>query len=224
MKLYQHPMSTTCRPIIMFIADEGLDVEQQVVDILAGEQYGDAYKLVNPSCLVPALDDDDFRLIESSAILKYLAEKSGSKAYPKDIRARTRVNERLDWVNTNFYRSFGYGLVYTQILDPYKLTDAAAHKAQVLMGLSQAQRFLAVMNDHMLGNGATWLAGDDITIADYLASGIVSVGEVIGCTFKDYPNIANWLARMKVRPNWQAANGAIQQWAEFVKGPTYVTV
>jgi hypothetical protein len=37
MKLYQHPMSTTCRPLIMFIGDEGIECEQQVVDILAGE-------------------------------------------------------------------------------------------------------------------------------------------------------------------------------------------
>ena len=44
MKLYQHPVSTTCRPILMFIADEGLDVELETVDILSGEQYGEAYR------------------------------------------------------------------------------------------------------------------------------------------------------------------------------------
>ena len=34
MKLYQHPVSTSCRPVMMFIADENLEVEQQIVDIL----------------------------------------------------------------------------------------------------------------------------------------------------------------------------------------------
>ena len=43
MKLYQHPASTSSRPVIMFIADEGLDVEQQIIDIMAGGQYGEAF-------------------------------------------------------------------------------------------------------------------------------------------------------------------------------------
>ena len=78
MKLYQYPASTSSRPVIMFIADEGLDVEQQIVDIMAGEQYGEAFSRINPSNFVPVLEDGEFRLIESSAILKYLAETSGS--------------------------------------------------------------------------------------------------------------------------------------------------
>jgi len=65
MKLYQHPASTTCRPIMMLIEDEGLDVEQQVVDILAGEPYGEAFTAINPSNFVPVLEYGDFRLIES---------------------------------------------------------------------------------------------------------------------------------------------------------------
>ena len=107
MKLYQHPASTTCRPIMMFIADEKLDVEQQVVDILSGEQYGEEFAKINPSGFVPVLEDGDFRLIESSAILRYLADVAGSDTYPVDPKARARVNETIDWFNTNFYRTFG---------------------------------------------------------------------------------------------------------------------
>ncbi|MFT5180133.1 MAG: glutathione S-transferase [Alphaproteobacteria bacterium] len=73
LKLYQSPVSTTCRPIMMFIADEGLDVEQQIVDIMSGEHYGEAFTKINPNNFVPVLEDGDFRLMESSAILKYLA-------------------------------------------------------------------------------------------------------------------------------------------------------
>jgi hypothetical protein len=56
----------------------------------------------------PWLEDDDFHLTESSAILKYLADKIGSPAYPKDLKARAKVNEVMDWINTNFYRDWGY--------------------------------------------------------------------------------------------------------------------
>ncbi len=50
---------------MMLIEDEGLDVEQQVVDILAGESYGEAFTAINPSNFVPVLEYGDFRLIES---------------------------------------------------------------------------------------------------------------------------------------------------------------
>ena len=224
MKLYQHPVSTTCRPIMMFIADEGLDVEQQIIDILAGEQYGEAFTKINPSNFVPVLEDGDFRLVESSAILKYLAEKSGSASYPTDPQTRARVNETMDWFNTNFYRTFGYGLVYSQILESCKLPDEAAQKLQTAAGKTQAERFLKILNDHMLGQGTPWLCGETRTIADYLASGFVSIGELIGCKFSAYPNIVAWYDRMKATPNWQSANGGLYQWAESTRGPDYLTV
>ncbi len=224
MKLYQHPASTTCRPIMMFIADEHLDVEQQVVDILAGEQYGDAFRAINPSSFVPVLEDGDFRLIESSAILKYLADKSGSKAYPSALQARAHVNEMMDWFNTNFYRTFGYGLVYPQILDPHKLPDETAQALLVAAGKAQAERFLGVLNDHLLGKGAPWLCGETMTIADYLASGILSLGETIGCTFGAYPNIAAWYRRLQALPNWGSTNAGLYEWVKYTQGPAYVTV
>ena len=224
MKLYHHPASTTCRPIMMFIADEGLEAEQQTVDIMAGEQYGEAFTSINPSSFVPVLEDDDFRLIESSAILKYLAEKSGSPSYPMNLRAKARVNETMDWFNTNFYRTFGYGFVYPQILDYCKLPDEGAQKLQVTAGKGQAERFLKVLNDHILGVGAPWLCGETMTIADYLASGMVSVGEVIGCSFSAYPNVVAWLDRIKALPNWRSANAGLYEWASFVEGPKYVTL
>ena len=64
---------------------------------------------------MPVLEDGDFRLTESSAILKYLADKTRSPAYPADLRQRARINERMDWFNTGFYRDFSYGFVYPQI-------------------------------------------------------------------------------------------------------------
>ena len=110
MKLYMHPVSTTCRPVMQFITDNNIDLELEVVDILKGEHYGDSYTKLNPNRLVPMLEDDDFRLTESATILRYLADKIGSPAYPDDLRARAQVDERLDWFNSNFYRDWGYGL------------------------------------------------------------------------------------------------------------------
>ena len=76
----------------------------QVVDLFTGEHTQPPFEAINPNHLVPVLEDGDFRLTESSAILKYLADKTGSPLYPKDLQQRARVNERMDWVNTQLCR------------------------------------------------------------------------------------------------------------------------
>jgi len=100
MKLYYHPVSTTSRPVWLFIAENGIDCELKVVDLMKGEHYQPEYVAINPNRMVPVLEDGDFRLTESSAILKYLAEKTGSSTYPKELRLRAKVNEMMDWINT----------------------------------------------------------------------------------------------------------------------------
>ena len=57
MKLYYHPASTVSRPVVMFIAEHKLPVEMQVVDLFSGEHMQPPYGAVNPSRLVPVLED-----------------------------------------------------------------------------------------------------------------------------------------------------------------------
>jgi glutathione S-transferase len=60
-----------------------IDIDMQVVDILLGEQYEPAYSKLNPNHLIPILEDGDFRLTESAAIQRYLAEEAGSRSTPR---------------------------------------------------------------------------------------------------------------------------------------------
>jgi glutathione S-transferase len=123
MRLYYHPASTTSRMITLFASEEGIDLDYKVVDLLTGEHLKPDFAAINPNCLVPALEDGDFRLTESSAILKYLAEKVGSAAYPKDLKERARVNEMMDWFNANLYKDLGYGLIYPQLFPQSQATQ-----------------------------------------------------------------------------------------------------
>ena len=129
MKLYTFPASPGCRPIAMFIADHGMTVEEQVVDLMNGEQYGPAFTAINPNNAVPVLEDGDLRLPECSAILKYLADLVDSPAYPKDLKARAKVNAAMDWVNTGLYPAFGHNLCYPQVLPNLKWEDDKAQSA-----------------------------------------------------------------------------------------------
>ena len=83
LKLYMHPVSNTSRPIRLLIAESKLPVEEVMVDLMTGEHLKEPYTKLNPNGLVPTLVDDDFVLTESSAILKYLADKFNLAPTPR---------------------------------------------------------------------------------------------------------------------------------------------
>jgi glutathione S-transferase len=202
----------------MFIADHGMEVEQEVVDLMAGEQYQSAFAAINPNNVVPVLEDGGFRLTECSAILKYLADVVDSPTYPKELQARARVNSAMDWVNTGFYRAFGYNLCYPQVLPRLKWPDATAQLLALAAGQAGSRKLLGVMNDHMLGVSNPWLCGDSLSIADYFASGILSLGKLTGCNFSAWANVQHWYDRIQAMPNWESANAALYAWANQGSG------
>ena len=212
MKLYYHPVSTTSRPIVLFAVESGIDLEYKIVDLFTGEHFQPEYASVNPSRQVPVLEDGDFRLTESSAILKYLADKIHSPAYPTDLQQRARVNELMDWLNTGFYRDFSYGLLYPQIFPFQRRPDDAVQAGTLAWGKDKATMWLKVLDESLIGPKRAFLCGEDITLADYLGSMMVLGGEAIQCKFEAYPNICRWLGNMKKLKSWAKVNEAFYQY------------
>jgi glutathione S-transferase len=217
MKLYYHPASTTSRPLMLLAAEHGLPLEMQVVDLFAGEHTRPPYAAINPNHLVPLLEDGDFRLTESSAILKYLAEASGLPLYPKDARRRARVNERMDWTNTQLCRELAYGFVYPQIFPNHKRRSDEAHEATLEWGRERAKGWLEVLDEHILGAENPYLCGQEITIADYFAASFVALAELTGSDLSDTPNVERWLGRMKALKSWREVNEVIDGYGASLK-------
>ena len=221
MKLYMHPISMTSRPVRLFIAENNIPCDEQVIDLMTGEHHKEPYVSLNPNRLVPMIEDGDFKLTESSAILKYLADKIDSPAYPKDLKQRAKVNEMMDWLNTNFYRDFGYGLTYPQIFPHHKRRTDEAHNSTINWGMKNSKAWLQLLNDYWIGPNKQFLVGDQITIADYFGSGLVTLGELIGSDFSKYPNIERWLSNVKKLKTWSKTNEVFYGLKEQLKGQRF---
>jgi maleylpyruvate isomerase len=80
MKLYTFFRSSASYRVRIALNLKGLDYEQVPIHLRrgGGEQFGPAYKTINPQSLVPALEDGGRILTQSLAIMEYLEEK-----YPK---------------------------------------------------------------------------------------------------------------------------------------------
>lgn len=224
MKLYYHPVSTTSRPVELFARESGIQLDFQVIDLMTGEHMKSEFAAKNPTKLVPLLEDGDFRLSESSAILKYLADHVDSPAYPRELKARAKVNEMMDWINTQVCRDFAYGLVYPQIFGMHKRPTDEHHKGNLQWSKERAAGWFKILDQNILGAGKKYLCGDQITIADYFASSFVSLGEAIGCDFAAYPNLKRWYEGMKSLKSWPKVYEVFYGFAGSLKGQSFEKV
>jgi glutathione S-transferase len=223
MKLWMHPASNASRPVLLFAAEKKIEMETQVVDLLKGEHYGEAFTAVNPNRMVPVLDDGDFRLTESSAILKYLAGKINAPEYPTDLKKRAKVDEAMDWFNTQFYRDFGYGLCYPQLFPHHKRPTDDIHNGVIAWGKEKSNVWLGLLDQQWIGN-KQYVCGDQITLADYLGVSFVTIGEIIRCDFSHFKNITRWIGNMKKLSSWTKVNEAHYGFAGAVKDVPYQAI
>jgi glutathione S-transferase len=224
MKIYYHPISTTSRMLMLFAEDCAVKVDFQVVDLFTGEHVKPPYTSMNPNGLVPMLEDGDFRLTESSAILKYLAEKTGSPTYPSDLRKRAKINEMMDWFNTQGYRDFAYGLIYPQIFPNHKRPSDDQQTATIAWGKDKAKAWLKILDESIIGPKNAYLCGNEISLADFFGAPILTAGELIRCDLSSYKNISRWLANMKARPSWAKVNKAFYDLAGSLKETKFETI
>jgi glutathione S-transferase len=222
MKLYMTPDSTLSRPVRLFVAEHELLIEEVVVGRVS--QYKQPYSHANPHYLVPMLEDGELWLTESSTILKYLAEKISSPTYPSDIKKRAKVNEAMDFINTNLCRDFVYGLCYPQLFPHLKLRGNAAQDAALEKSKERSERWLRFLNDYWIGPDRNYICGDRITIADYLGACVVTIGEVIRVNLSGYHNIVRWLDNVERLPSWWSANESLYNWVAAMEQIPFVTI
>ena len=94
MKLYTYFRSSAAYRVRIALNLKGIGYEAVPVHLLrnGGEQLSDAYRAVNPSLLVPALEDDGNVIGQSLAIIEYLEETHPqTPLLPQDAAGRARV-------------------------------------------------------------------------------------------------------------------------------------
>lgn len=223
MKLYFSHFSMTSLPISLFCAEANISYEPVLIDLMKGEHKQPAFLAKNPWGRVPVLEDGDFVLTESSTILKYIADKFDSPAYPKDLCKRARVNERMDWINANIYPELGHHLAYPQLLPNHARADAIVQVATTQWGKEKAELMLAILDRDGIGN-YLYLCGAEITIADYFAAELLHVGSLVGASYTRYPNLDRWHRSMRALPSWSRINEGVDHYGASLAGKQFVTI
>jgi len=161
------------------------------VDISKDEQFKPEFLKISPNNRIPAIVDSasGFSLMESGAILLYLAEKTG-KLLPKDTEKRYRVIEWLMW------QMGGIGPMLGQVHHFVKYNKGKAPYAEERY-LKEAHRLYGVLERRLTGRD---FVVDDYSIADIAIWPWISRFEWQTIDLNQYPNVKRWYVAIAQRP------------------------
>lgn len=197
-RFYFHPTPNPAK-VALFLEEAGLPYELVPVDTRKGEQHLPAFRAINPNGKLPAIVDTEgpggkeTRVFDSSAILLYLAEKTGRFTGTPADRP-----ELLSWL---FFIASGIGpysgqAVHFQLAAPEKLPYAINRYRR------EVDRHYQVLDQHLAGRD--YIVGTDYTIADISAwgwldrAGVALPGDAD--VLAAYPNLKRWFTAINARP------------------------
>ena len=204
MKLYDS-VGPNPRIVRMFMAEKGIDMPRQTVDLRKGENREPDHLKRNPHGQMPALElDNGDYLSEILPICEYLEEKNPSPAMigtTAEERAECRMWTRR--IDLNICEHMGNGFRFGEGLKFFEKRIACAPEASPGLKLIAANR-LQWLNGQM-ADGRQYICGKRFTLADILLYGWLNFGNQVGQPLDPAnSNIAAWFTRVGERPSAKA--------------------
>lgn len=209
MRLFDCATAPSPRRVRIFAAEKDLALELVPVDLGSGEQFGEAFKAMNPECVVPVLElDDGTYLTEAIAICQYLEELhpepslfgSSPAERATTLMWNTKAEQQGLWAMADAFRNAAKGLKNRAVTGPddYEQIPELAER-----GRRRVQLFFAKMNSRLAE--AEFLAGDRFTLADITALVAVDFAARLKINFdEDAAHVRRWYASVSTRPSASA--------------------
>ncbi|XP_045625652.1 glutathione S-transferase theta-1 [Procambarus clarkii] len=210
-KLYYDLMSQPSRAVYIFMKRNKIPFTEKPVALRKGEHRTEEYAAINPFQLVPAIDDNGFKLTESIAILRYLCREHNvaDHWYPKDSKSRAQVDEYLEWqhINTRLQCAMFF---QHKFLRP-KLLGMEVNTKKVAEFQDRMEVVLDQFENVWLKK-RPFIAGNELTIADLLAAcELEQPGMADYDVFAGRPVLTAWFQRVKegLHPEYSEAHSVV---------------
>jgi len=190
--------------VTMFLAEKGVEIPTEKVDLMGGENRQAPYLQKNPAGQLPCLElDDGSHLSEIIAICEYLEEKFPNPALigtTAEERAATRMWVRR--IDLNVCEPMGSGFRYAEGLPLFQSRmRTIPHAADDFKTIAKEK--LSWLDGLMTGK--TWVAGERFTLADILLFCFLEFGAQVGQPLDpENRNLAAWKDRVKARDSQKA--------------------
>jgi GST-like protein len=180
------------RKVSIMLEEVALPYRVHTINITKDEQFGAEFLGISPNNKIPAIVDNDsgVSLMESGAILLYLAQKSG-RFMPSDGDAHWRALEWLMWQMGGAGPMLGQAHHFVHF-NPDKSDYAKQRYA------TEATRLYGVLDRRLADNA--YLAGDEYSVADIATWPWIARYEWQGVDFKAFPHALRWYREVGARP------------------------
>ena len=199
-RFYHAPLSPFCRKVRLVLSEKKIDFE--LIEEKYWEKRSD-FLVLNPAGQVPVLQTENLILAESAAICEYINEKYPSpELLPLDYEYRAEVRRLMFWFDDKFYREVTHKLIYERITK--KIIGAGFPEAKnVKLGMHNIKFHIDYMSK--LLEGRKWLAGNDMSLADFAAAAHISVLDY-SCDVDWHRShlVKDWYAKIKSRPAFRS--------------------
>lgn len=192
-KLHYHPMSTYSRRVCMALLEKNIPHELVVVDMAARKHREAEYLALNPYGRVPTLQEGDFLLYESTAILSYLERQYPEPALvPADARGRALVDMHMKLCDIQMARQAGVIMFPKRFLPKERWDEKAMAQAK-----GEIEKHLAILEKQLAGR--QFLVGDRYSLVEICYTPFVQFFPLMDIAAP--PAVAGWIARMLERPS-----------------------
>ncbi len=199
--LYGFDGSTYVRTVRMLLADKGASYDQVPVNVLEGEPRQPEHLQRHPFGKVPVVDHNGMRLLETSAITRYLNEVlPGPSFVPDNARDRARMDMAI-----GLYDSYGYGALLGTA-GYHLFPDFLGNPGPDFLDSSVEQARKLVGELMKIRGRSPWIAGERRSLADlYLAPACfyVSLVDEAPRVF-EAPGFSDWWERMQQVDSYRA--------------------
>lgn len=184
------------RKVSLMLEETGIPYRVVAIDIGRGEQHTAQFRAINPNGKIPAIVDPvgpggmPLTLFESSAILLYLADKSGMFLHGSPAEYwRT-----LQWLQ---FQAANVGPLLGQA---QHFVHYAAEKIPYAVDryVGEARRIYEVLDQRLAQS--RFLAGDEYSIADIATWPWMRPWKIQGVAISDYAHVSRWMQMIDARP------------------------
>jgi glutathione S-transferase len=203
MKFY-NSIGPNPRVVRMFMAEKGITIPSQDVDLMKGDNRAADHLKRNPHGQMPALElDDGSFLSEITAICEYLEDKNPKPALigsTPEEKAQTRMWTRR--IDLNICEPLANGFRFSQGLALFQSRVVTVPEAAD--GLKKIAQDRIKWLDGQLA-GKQYVVGNRLSLADVLLYCFLDFGGQVGQPLNpEFKNVADWFNRMKDRPSTKA--------------------
>lgn len=188
------------------MAEKGIEVETVQVDLGNGEQFSDAFKAVNPDCVVPALAlDSGVCLSEVVAICHYLEAQNPKPALmgttgeekASVLMWNAKVEQQGLWAVADAFRNSAKGLKGRALTG--RVTYPQIPELAV-RGRGRVEQFFGRLDGQLAEN--EFVAGDSYSLADISAMVVVDFSAWIKLPMpEELSNVQRWYQSVSSRPS-----------------------